>query len=504
MRKANILIAEDDPRIVIFLEDQLKSLGHEVVIAHDGIEAIEKVKKYNPELIILDIVMPKMDGYEVCKHLKSSPETKHIKILMLTHKRSDQDVTKGLTIGADDYLPKPYGKTVLEAKVNKLLEELPPFRKSKIGYTLSLSCESQRSIYINLRGAKTYQSYTKNVLDIEVDILNSEAKTAFSQNFKDDENRQNFWRYISSKVGEDLYRKIFDEHKEVYDKYHETYGKLEHPRELHLQFVSNIHFLKVPIEFLFNKKDYLVLRHPLTRLISHTEKKKKTITPEFFNNEIWASHTEFKILLIASDIGNMPLVDEEINILNDSLRELFEEKQIPVFIKSIRTNEATYDVVCEELEKCKEYHVIHYAGHGSFDVESPEKSSIFFWEKPNCAGEIKPMAADQLQMLLQDSETRFVYLSCCRGMETGEISKLLNDNSLGLADSLLTHTGIPAILGFRWNVSDEGAKTLAVEFYKSLAKHGLPELALLDARRKLATINRDDFTWISPILIMQD
>jgi CHAT domain-containing protein len=105
-------------------------------------------------------------------------------------------------------------------------------------------------------------------------------------------------------------------------------------------------------------------------------------------------------------------------------------------------------------------------------------------------------------MLLRDSNVRFVYLSCCRGTTTSAAANLVDNDFLGIADGII-HAGVPAVLGFRWPVSDSGAKTLALEFYTSLAKQGQLDTALLDARREVATRNRDDITWLSPILIMQ-
>ena len=127
---------------------------------------------------------------------------------------------------------------------------------------------------------------------------------------------------------------------------------------------------------------------------------------------------------------------------------------------------------------------------------------MYFWEQPNCQGRVLPMRASELATLLRDSELRFAYLSCCWGTATGSTTQLLDDDFLGIADSIV-QAGVPAVLGSRWPISDRGAKTLALTFYRSLAEQGELDTALLDARREVAAQNKDSMGWVSPILIMQ-
>ncbi len=119
--KKRILVVEDDPHVVIFATDALEYMGFEVLIARNGIEGLEKVKKEKPDLIILDVMMPEMDGYEVCRRLKADPKMSHLPILMLTAKGQIQDKVKGLDTGADDYLAKPYDKDEFESRVKALM-----------------------------------------------------------------------------------------------------------------------------------------------------------------------------------------------------------------------------------------------------------------------------------------------------------------------------------------------------------------------------------------------
>lgn len=115
----NILIVDDEPNILLSLEFLFKKEGYKVFIARDGEEALGIIEEKVPALIILDIMMPKVDGYEVCKHVKSAyPD---MKVIFLTAKSKQQDVQKGLNLGADMYLTKPFSTKDLVTKVKTLL-----------------------------------------------------------------------------------------------------------------------------------------------------------------------------------------------------------------------------------------------------------------------------------------------------------------------------------------------------------------------------------------------
>ncbi|MDR2188745.1 MAG: response regulator [Azonexus sp.] len=116
-----ILIVDDEPNIVISLEFLLKKEGFEIAIAGDGDEALAQVAAFNPDLVLLDVMMPKKSGYEVCEILRLDPERAKLLILMLTAKGRDTEVAKGLAIGADAYMTKPFSTKELIAKVKSLL-----------------------------------------------------------------------------------------------------------------------------------------------------------------------------------------------------------------------------------------------------------------------------------------------------------------------------------------------------------------------------------------------
>lgn len=119
--KQKILIVDDNIDTVELLKKRLKSEGYDTQEAYDGEEALKKVYEYKPDLILLDIMMPKMDGYEVCQRLKTDEKTKFIPIIMLTAKSDVESKVKGLDIGADDYVPKPFDYRELSARVRSLL-----------------------------------------------------------------------------------------------------------------------------------------------------------------------------------------------------------------------------------------------------------------------------------------------------------------------------------------------------------------------------------------------
>ena len=116
-----ILVADDEPNIVISLEYLLKREGYTVLIARDGQEALESIAREQPDLVLLDVMMPKKTGFEVCQEVRASDALAGIKILMLTAKGRDTDVAKGLALGADAYITKPFSTRELVQKVAELL-----------------------------------------------------------------------------------------------------------------------------------------------------------------------------------------------------------------------------------------------------------------------------------------------------------------------------------------------------------------------------------------------
>ena len=121
MDKRKILAVDDEPNILLSLEYILEAEGYEVHTATDGEEALEKARKVLPDLILLDVAMPRMDGYEVCRLLRSSADLAAIKVVMLTAKGQPLEKRKGLELGADEYVTKPFGAQDLLDRIRAAL-----------------------------------------------------------------------------------------------------------------------------------------------------------------------------------------------------------------------------------------------------------------------------------------------------------------------------------------------------------------------------------------------
>jgi two-component system, OmpR family, alkaline phosphatase synthesis response regulator PhoP len=116
-----IVIADDEPNLVIPIEYMLKREGFEVSVARDGEEALEAIARVHPHLVLLDVMMPRKSGFDVCQVLRADEANRALKILLLTAKGRDDDVAKGLALGADAYLIKPFSPKELVLKVRELL-----------------------------------------------------------------------------------------------------------------------------------------------------------------------------------------------------------------------------------------------------------------------------------------------------------------------------------------------------------------------------------------------
>ena len=117
-----ILIADDEPNILISLEYLMRREGFEVTLARDGQEALDAIVRDHPHLVLLDIMMPRKTGLEVCQAVRENAALQDVLILMLTAKGRDTDVAKGIALGADAYVTKPFSTRDLVAKVRAMLE----------------------------------------------------------------------------------------------------------------------------------------------------------------------------------------------------------------------------------------------------------------------------------------------------------------------------------------------------------------------------------------------
>ncbi len=118
-----ILIADDEPNIVVSLEFLMQQMGFEVKSVGNGEEALAAMASFAPDLVLLDVMMPRLSGYEVCQQVRANPAWAQVKIVMLSAKGRDIEVSKGLAVGADAYVTKPFATADLIAQVRTLLPE---------------------------------------------------------------------------------------------------------------------------------------------------------------------------------------------------------------------------------------------------------------------------------------------------------------------------------------------------------------------------------------------
>ena len=180
MKKKKILIVEDDTDIASTLSYNLREEGYHARMVTNGKDAIPEVKSFRPNLVLLDIMLPGMDGFEICKHLKADPKTAAIPVIMLTVKSNDVDVVLGLELGADDYVTKPFSIRVLLARIKKILtreesrQEIPSHVKY---YSLTMD-RDKREVWLEDQA----KHFSKTEFDILL-LLASKPGRVFSRNY---------------------------------------------------------------------------------------------------------------------------------------------------------------------------------------------------------------------------------------------------------------------------------------------------------------------------------
>ncbi len=118
-----ILIADDEPNIVISLEFLMLQRGYEVAIARDGEEALALMASFEPDLVLLDVMLPLLNGFDVCQKIRADSRWDHVKVVMLSAKGRDIEISKGLALGADTYITKPFSTRALIEQVKRLLSD---------------------------------------------------------------------------------------------------------------------------------------------------------------------------------------------------------------------------------------------------------------------------------------------------------------------------------------------------------------------------------------------
>ncbi|MBI3450241.1 MAG: response regulator [Acidobacteria bacterium] len=120
-----IVVADDDPIVLKFLAALLTDSGYEVTTAEDGEKALQRIREAQPDLVIMDLVMPYHDGFEITRSLRNSPATRQLPIIVLSMKDRESDVLRCFELGADDYIRKPFNALELLARVKKILDRRP-------------------------------------------------------------------------------------------------------------------------------------------------------------------------------------------------------------------------------------------------------------------------------------------------------------------------------------------------------------------------------------------
>ncbi len=119
-----ILVVDDEPPIVRLMEFILARQGHEMLVAVNGQEALDKVRTHQPDLVLLDIMMPRIDGYEVARALRADPATADLPIIMLSAKAQEEDIQKGMDVGVNEYITKPFSPDQLVTVVGDYLSRV--------------------------------------------------------------------------------------------------------------------------------------------------------------------------------------------------------------------------------------------------------------------------------------------------------------------------------------------------------------------------------------------
>lgn len=306
------------------------------------------------------------------------------------------------------------------------------------------------------------------------------------------------WRGRAKRIGQDLEKDFLKADAQLLANLANARAQCQ--GRLHFVFRGSKDLLRLPLELLPGDITFLAGENPLARQITGLHNHKSSIDHSF-----WESGDTIRLLLIGSNTRpEIPAVDQEIDTLSQLLPISFRSRGFNCEIHTVPTAEATYDHIRSLLES-NQYHIIHYAGHGFHVDDNPDESGFVFWEKPNRQGKVLPMPIYVLAQLLQHSDTKFVFLSCCVGAEgTSEAFVRLNGQDFqGIMEGIV-RTGIPAALGYRWNLLDEDAYEFSLAFYENLLDYLDLDLATFKARQTLNETKHYNETWVSPILVAQN
>jgi CheY-like chemotaxis protein len=502
-RQIQVLIVDDLADWRMTLSGLLEDEGYITERAAGIEEALNLVGQEHFDVALLDVRLDETDkdnvgGVKLARELRR--RFREMLIIIITGYGSPGIMRSVLEPGpngaslADDFLAKTETMnlvTVLNSLLNKSSQrQLPIFTPSQ-ECRVTISLKPGQRLLVRGRGNLRFTYTSANPLEMDTArFVRWGSKRLMSTADR---------RFLIKEVGQELHRLLFVQHAPVFNGYHQALGRVSRGQYLHLVLESTRDLAGLPLEFLFSEEagDYLALLHPMIRQIRGVVTRRAPISPAFIERTI-NSGDKIRILLLASNTKpRIDLIDE----MGDQIADLLSSVDW-IELTYVRTEAAAYPAIRKMLQGCK-YHVVHYVGHGLFREDSPEQSCLVFWEGENRSGSVRPITGSQLRLLLQDSDTRLFHLTCCEGARAGDLADLLDDEYLGIADGAI-QAGVPSVLGYRWPVSAASAKEITLAFYRSILRHGSPELALLEARRELAMRNKDDLTWASPILVVQN
>ncbi|HPB29902.1 MAG TPA: response regulator transcription factor [Candidatus Sumerlaeota bacterium] len=179
MNKKKVLIVEDDADIASTVEYNLQQEGYEVRVVEDGRNAFPTAKSFQPDIVLLDVMLPGMDGFEICKKIKSDERTADIPVVMLTVKAGEVDVVLGLELGADDYIAKPFSVRILMARIKTVLKRREEIGKetARIKYRNMIIDREKREVLVD--GQDVHLSRTEFEI---LALLVSKPGKVFSRN----------------------------------------------------------------------------------------------------------------------------------------------------------------------------------------------------------------------------------------------------------------------------------------------------------------------------------
>jgi len=484
-----ILIVDNEPDVQATLAGSMHDDGHVTRSASDRHSALELISQEHFDFAIVDVRLEgNAEEDESGLHLAMIVRAikPHIRIILITgYPIKLEQVFRAIRYyGAVDFVDKP---NMVERIREIVSQPRNRFEKTGTHTQLNVNLSPGRPAFMRARGYHVNAAVTQNPMQFNIERYAREVDIA--------RRTRADYRFAISGIGRRLWDEIFRQHSELLSGY---LVSSENDQPLLLSFEGPRELLRMPLEFIFadnseQPPDYIALQHPISRFVIGAVPLREAVSPKWL-----ASQNKLRILLIASNTDPaIPGVDIEVRVLLGHL-----QKDGFVTVNVIRTEDATYNRIQNEL-KSTDYDIVHYAGHGIHVKESPEDSSLLFWNEPNRKGGVAHLNATELGVLLKQSEVRLLYLSSCYGTTTADPAQLLDDDFLGLADAAV-YAGVPSIVGFRWPVSDSTAPKMAVEFYKSLLTQGSPDIALWKARTEIAVMNRNDLTWLSPILIQQE